>query len=89
MPKPPEPIPAFRTEAQERRFWETADAADYLDWTKAEPVRLPALRPSAAAISRRLPVALLEQIKIAANKRDMPYQSLIKAWLAEKLDRAS
>ena len=88
MPKPVEPIPAFKTEAEERRFWETHDSADYLDWSKAEPVRLPALHPSTIAISLRLPVPLLERIKIAANKRDMPYQSLIKAWPAEKLERA-
>ncbi len=89
MRKRPEPVPAFKIEAEERRFWETHDSADYLDWSKAAPVRLPALRPSTTAISLRLPVPLLERIKIAANKRDMPYQSLIKAWLAEKLDRAS
>ena len=79
---------ALAGEAEERRFWETHDSADYLDWSKAEPVRLPALHPSTIAISLRLPVPLLERIKIAANKRDMPYQSLIKAWLAEKLERA-
>ena len=84
-----DPVPAFATEAEERRFWETHDSADYLDWRQAQPVRLPALKPSTIAISLRLPVPLLERIKIAANKRDMPYQSLIKAWLAEKLDRAS
>lgn len=83
------PIPAFKTEADERRFWETHESEDYLDWSKAEPVRLPLLKPSTTAISLRLPVPLLERIKIATNKRDMPYQSLIKAWLAEKLDRAS
>jgi predicted DNA binding CopG/RHH family protein len=89
MRKNLEPVPTFRTEAEERRFWETHDSADYLDWSRAEPVRLPALKPSTTAISLRLPVPLLERIKIAANKRDMPYQSLIKAWLAEKVDRAS
>ena len=83
------PIPTFKTEADERRFWETHESEDYLDWSKAERVRLPSLKPSTTAISLRLPVPLLERIKIAANKRDMPYQSLIKAWLAEKLDRAS
>ncbi len=80
------PIPAFRNEAEERRFWETHDSSDYLDWRKAEPVRLANLKPSTKSISLRLPVTLLERIKIAANKRDMPYQSLIKAWLAEKAD---
>jgi predicted DNA binding CopG/RHH family protein len=77
-------IPKFRSEAEERRFWDTHDSGDYVDWSKAERVRLPNLKPSTASISLRLPVALLERIKVAANKRDVPYQSLIKAWLAEK-----
>ncbi|WP_159592758.1 BrnA antitoxin family protein [Chelativorans xinjiangense] len=79
-------IPTFRNEAEERQFWETHDSTDYVDWNKAVRVRLPNLKPSSTSISLRLPVSLLERIKIAANKRDMPYQSLIKAWLAEKLD---
>ncbi len=82
------PIPAFTDEAEERRFWETHDSTDYVDWTKAVPVRLPNLKPSTTSISLRLPLPLLERIKIAANKRDVPYQSLIKTWLAEKLDQA-
>ena len=79
------PIPTFKSEAEERKFWETHDSTDYLDWSKAERVRFPNLKPSTTAISLRLPVSLLEQIKIAANKRDVPYQSLIKMWLAEKV----
>ena len=79
------PIPAFKSEAEERKFWETHDSADYIDWSKAERVRFPNLKPSTTAISIRLPLGLLEQIKIAANKRDVPYQSLIKMWLAEKV----
>ena len=79
------PIPRFKTEAEERKFWETHDSTEYVDWSKAERVRLPNLKPSTTAISIRLPVGLLEQIKIAANKRDVPYQSLIKMWLAEKV----
>ena len=82
------PIPRFRTEAEERRFWETHDSADYLDWAKAERVRFPNLKPSTKAISLRLPAALLERIKIEANRRDVPYQSLIKIWLKEKTDAA-
>ena len=82
------PLPVFRNEAEERKFWETHDSVDYLDWSNAERVRLPNLKPSTTAISLRLPVPLLERIKIAANKRDVPYQSLIKAWLAEKLEEA-
>jgi uncharacterized DUF497 family protein len=78
------PVPAFASEADERRFWESNDSGEHIDWTKAERVVLPNLRPSTTAISLRLPVPLLERIKVAANKRDVPYQSLIKMWLAEK-----
>ena len=86
MKKKLKPIPAFGDEAEERLFWETHDSTDYVDWSKAKWVRFPNLKPSTTSISLRLPVAMLERIKIAANKRDMPYQSLIKAWLAEKVD---
>jgi predicted DNA binding CopG/RHH family protein len=82
------PVPTFANEAEEREFWETHDSTDYVDWTKAQRVRLPNLKPTSAAISLRLPVPLLERIKIAANKRDVPYQSLIKTWLAEKIEGA-
>jgi predicted DNA binding CopG/RHH family protein len=85
-PKNRKPIPAFRSEAEERRFWESHDSSSYLDWSKARRARFPNLKPSTTSISLRLPVTLLERIRIAANKRDMPYQSLIKAWLAEKVD---
>jgi predicted DNA binding CopG/RHH family protein len=80
-----ERVPDFKSEAEERKFWETHDSSDYVDWSKAERVRFPNLKPSTTAISIRLPSALLEQIKIAANKRDVPYQSLIKMWLSEKV----
>ena len=80
------PVPSFGSEAEERRFWESHDSTDYVDWKKAERARFPNLKPSTTSISLRLPVSLLERIKIAANKRDMPYQSLIKVWLAEKID---
>lgn len=79
-------VPQFASEAEERRFWETHDSADYLDLSKAERARFPNLKLSSTAISLRLPEALLERIKIAANRRDVPYQSLIKVWLAEKVD---
>ena len=79
------PIPKFRSEAQERKFWETHDSTEYLDWSNAERVRFPNLKLSTQSISIRLPISLLEQIKIEANKRDVPYQSLIKVWLAEKV----
>ena len=85
MNKKPKVLPAFANEAEERKFWEAHDSADYLDWHKAERARFPNLKPTTTAISLRVPVSLLERIKIAANKRDMPYQSLIKAWLAEKV----
>jgi predicted DNA binding CopG/RHH family protein len=86
MNKPAKPIPRFADEAEERRFWEAHDSADHIDWSKAEKVRLPNLKPSTTSISLRLPVSLLERIKVAANKRDVPYQSLIKTWLSEKVD---
>lgn len=77
--------PRFKTETQERRFWETHSTDDYLDWGQAAHARLPNLKASTTSISIRLPDALLDRIKVAANKRDVPYQSLIKTWLAEKL----
>ena len=76
-------IPQFKTEAEERKFWETHDSSDYVDWRHAQPVAMANLKPSTKTISLRLPEGLLESIKIEANKRDVPYQSLIKAWLAE------
>jgi len=84
MSKSTKPYPALRDEAEERQFWEHHDSTAYIDWNKAERVRLPNLKPSTRSISLRLPVALLERLKIEANKRDVPYQSLIKTWLAEK-----
>ena len=86
MSKPAEVIPAFSSQAQERAFWERTDSADLIDWNKAERVRLPSLEPSKQTISLRLPLSLLERLKVAAHKRDVPYQSLIKIWLAEKLE---
>lgn len=77
--------PKFASEAEESAYWEREDSAASLDWRQAKPVRLPNLQPSTTAISLRLPVSLLEEIKIAAHKRDVPYQSLIKMWLAEKV----
>ena len=85
MSKTLKPIPAFADEAAERRFWESHDSTEYLDWSNAQTVRMPNLKPTSTAISLRLPLPLLERIKIAANKRDVPYQSLMKIWLAEKV----
>jgi predicted DNA binding CopG/RHH family protein len=76
-------IPKFKSEAEERAFWETHDSSEYVDWSKAQPASMPNLKLSTKTISLRLPEALLNRIKIEANKRDIPYQSLIKAWLAE------
>ena len=76
-------IPAFKTEAEERAFWEKNDSSKYVDWHQAQPVLMPNLKPSTKTISIRLPESLLDSIKIEANKRDMPYQSLIKVWLSE------
>lgn len=88
MKKPLKPIPEFSSEAEERAFWEASDidSAEYLDWSKAQAAGFPKLRPSTHAISLRLPASLLESIKVEANRRDVPYQALIKVWLAEKLE---
>jgi predicted DNA binding CopG/RHH family protein len=85
MAKKFKPLPRFKNEDAERRFWETHDSTEYVDWSKARRVRFPNLKPSTKSISLRLPVSILEQIKVEANKRDVPYQSLIKTWLAEKV----
>ena len=79
-------IPEFSSEAEERAFWEINDSAEYLDWSKAKNAKFPNLKPSTKTISLRLPESLLNRIKIEANKRDMPYQSLIKAWLVEDVE---
>jgi predicted DNA binding CopG/RHH family protein len=79
-------ILAFGSEAAERAFWETNDSAEYLDWSTAKNAKFPNLRTFTKAISLRLPESLLNRIKIEANKRDMPYQSLIKAWLVEDVE---
>jgi predicted DNA binding CopG/RHH family protein len=87
MSKPLKRIPEFGSEDDERAFWgaKGRDSTEYLDWGKARLARFPNLKPSTRAISLRLPVSLLERIKLEANKRDVPYQSLIKVWLAEKV----
>jgi predicted DNA binding CopG/RHH family protein len=85
MSKQSKTVPKFATEAEERAFWEKNDSADYQDWTKAKRVVLTNLKPTTKTISLRLPQHLLDSIKAAANARDVPYQSLIKVWLQEKL----
>ena len=78
-------IPKFPSEAAERAFWEKNDSTAYVDWKKADHTAFPNLKPSTQTISLRLPQHLLDSIKTAANARDVPYQSLIKVWLQEKL----
>jgi len=79
-------IPKFKNESEERKFWESHDSSDYLDWDKAEVAVFSNLKPSTKTISLRLPEGLLDRIKIEANKRDMPYQSLIKVWLSQDVE---
>jgi predicted DNA binding CopG/RHH family protein len=71
-------LPEFKTEQEERKFWEENDSSEYFDWSKAKAVIMPNLKPSTKTISLRLPEGLLDSIKLEANKRDMPYQSLSK-----------
>lgn len=85
MSKPRKSPPEFASEAEERAFWENHDSAEYVDWTRARKVVLPNLKPTTRTISLRLPQHLLDSIKAAANARDVPYQSLIKVWLQEKV----
>ena len=81
-------IPEFKTEAEERAFWEKHDSSEYVDWKQAQSISMPNLKPSTKTISLRLPEGLLDNIKIEANKRDMPYQSLIKAWLTDDVKQS-
>jgi predicted DNA binding CopG/RHH family protein len=80
-------FPAFRSEAEERRFWETHDISPFVDWSKARVAVFPNLKPSTETISLRLPAALRAELKALANKRDVPYQSLLKVFLAERIAR--
>lgn len=82
-------IPSFKNEKEERIFWEKNDTSDYFDLSKARRVTLPNLKPTTASISLRLSQSFLEGIKLQANKLDVPYQSLMKIWLAEKLEEAT
>ena len=80
-------IPTFRTEEEEREFWSKNDSSTYIDWSKSKRASFPNLKPSTKTISLRLPEFLLNDLKIIANKRDVPYQSLIKIILKERIDR--
>ena len=78
-------IPKFKSEARERAFWASHDSSEYLDWTKAQRALLPNLKPSLRTISLRLPEPLIARLKVLAHQRDVPYQSLLKVLLAERL----
>lgn len=80
-------IPAFASEDEERRFWAKHDVADFFDWNQAGQPSFSKLKPSTEAISLRLPVSMLEELKALANQRDVPYQSLMKIYLAEQIRR--
>src|ERR1035437_6682822 len=89
MPKPRtktrKAIPSFRSEEAEREFWATADSTDYFDWSTARRAVFPNLKPSTATISLRLPQGMLDELKVLANQRDVPYQSLLKVFLADRI----
>jgi predicted DNA binding CopG/RHH family protein len=79
------PVPEFRSDEEAGEFWMTHDTTEYLDWSTARRVRFPKLRPSTATISLRLPQMLLDELRMLANQRDVPYQSLLKVYLAERV----
>jgi len=78
-------IPKFRSEAEERSFWQKNDTSDFIDWKKAERISFPNLKPSVRSISLRLPESMLNDLKVIANKKDIPYQSLMKIFISEKI----
>jgi len=78
-------LPRFKSEDSEREFWAKHDSADFIDWRKTKRVTLPNLRPSSQTISLRLPKPMLDRLKLLANKRDVPYQSLLKMFVADRL----
>jgi predicted DNA binding CopG/RHH family protein len=78
-------VPKFKTEDEEQKFWATADSTEYVDWQSGKRTKLVHLKPSLRTISLRLPVAMIEDLKLMANQRDVPYQSLLKVFLAERL----
>ncbi len=80
-------VPRFRSENGERSFWAKADSTDFVDWTKAQTPAMPQLKPTLKTISLRLPEPMLAELKLLANKRDVPYQSLLKMFLAERIER--
>lgn len=85
MKKKLKKIPRFRSEEEERNFWADRDSTDYVDWARGKRASFPSLKPSLKSISIRLPESMVEELKVLANKKDVPYQSLMKLYLAEKL----
>lgn len=81
------PVPEFRSEDEERQFWDDHDSTQFIDWRTARRHKFPNLKPTLRTISLRLPVSMIEDLKILANKRDVPYQSLLKVFLAERLKK--
>jgi predicted DNA binding CopG/RHH family protein len=81
------PVPEFRSEDEEREFWADHDSTEFIDWRSAAPVKFPNLKPTLRTISLRLPVSMIEDLKVLANRRDVPYQSLLKLFLAERLKK--
>ena len=79
-------IPKHKSEDREREFWSESDSTSYIDWSESRPLVLPNLKPSLKTISLRLPEHMLAELKVLANKRDVPYQSLLKLFLAERLE---
>jgi predicted DNA binding CopG/RHH family protein len=86
MPKELKEIPIFENEDEEREFWASHDSTEYVNWDEAEEVVLSRLKPSTRTISLRLPELMLNELRVIANKRDIPYQSLIKIFLKERID---
>jgi predicted DNA binding CopG/RHH family protein len=80
-------VPKFRSEEDERKFWAKNDSTEFIDWQDGQRRKFPRLKPSSRTISLRLPVSMIEDLKILANKRDVPYQSLLKVFLAERLEK--
>ena len=81
------PIPEFPSEDAERQFWAERDSTEFIDWQSAGRRKLPNLKPTLRTISLRLPVSMIEDLKVLANKKDVPYQSLLKVFLAERLEK--
>jgi predicted DNA binding CopG/RHH family protein len=80
-------IPQFRNEDEERDFWASHDSTDYMSWSEANEIIMPNLKPTLKTISIRLPEIMIEELKLLANKRDVPYQSLMKMFLAERVEQ--